>query len=94
VQPLFVIHFFNKRGKSVVNVLKRAVFPKIDFLTLENLDKALSEGILIGVSSTSHADLKMMLFQPLDIFPRGILTPPVRVVDAASGRVSLRQSHP
>jgi hypothetical protein len=74
----------------LVNVLKSPIFPKIDFLTLEGLNKAFSKGIIIGVSSTSHADLKMMILQPLDIFPRGILNPLIRVVDAALGRVPLR----
>jgi len=73
----------------VVNVLKSSIFPEIDFFTLEGLNKTLSKGIVIGVSSTSHADLKMMILQPLDIFPRGILNPLVRVVNAALGRVSL-----
>jgi hypothetical protein len=54
---LLVIHFFNEKGKSLVNVLKSSIFPKIDFLTLEGLNKALSKGIIIGVSPTSHADL-------------------------------------
>ena len=51
-------------------------------------------GRVTPFSSTSHTDLKMMVLQHLDIFPRGILNPLIRVVEAASGRVPLRQSHP
>jgi hypothetical protein len=61
---------------------------KIDFLTLGGLNKALSKGIIIGVPSTSHADLKMMILQLLKIFSRGILNPSIIRVDPALGRVN------
>ncbi len=51
----------------MANVLKSPIFPNIDFLTLEGLNKALSKSIIIGVSSTSHADLKMMIPQHFDM---------------------------
>ena len=46
----FIIHFFNKKRKPLINVLKSPIFPKIDFPLLRvliNLSaKALSRDFL------------------------------------------------
>jgi hypothetical protein len=54
MQSLLVIHFFYEKGKPLVNLLKATVFPKTNFLTLEDLDEAVSEGTGCARSDASH----------------------------------------
>jgi hypothetical protein len=45
----FVIHFFNEKGKALASVLRGPIFPKIDFLVVEGLQRK-----QIGVTDRGH----------------------------------------
>jgi hypothetical protein len=54
VQSFLVIYFFNEKGRSLLNILQDPIFPKIDFLAFEGLDKAFNKGIVIRISSAKR----------------------------------------
>ena len=86
-----IIDLFDKLGNSIFNILQGSIFPKIDFFSFKGFDKALSNGIVIGVSFPSHADLEPTAKQGMNVIVRGILTPPIRMMDDPRGRIAALQ---
>jgi hypothetical protein len=58
MEPFLVIYILDKRGNPLQDIFHGTVLPQLDLLRLKGFDKALSMGILIGVTLSAHADLK------------------------------------
>ena len=88
-----VIHVLDKIGNPFLDIFHGTVLPQLDLLRLKGFDKALSMGILIGVTLSAHADLKVIQGKLFDIRTRGVLDTTVLMVDAAWLGVSFRNGH-
>jgi hypothetical protein len=73
MQPVSVIHILDKVRNAPQDISRGRGHPLVDLLSLEGFDKALSMGILIGVTLSTYGDLKVIALELLDIPTRGVL---------------------
>jgi hypothetical protein len=72
MQSFPIVRFFDEIRKSLLNILK-GILPKILFFMFKCHNETFSKGIAIGIASAKRADSEAMIFQHLNILPRGIL---------------------
>lgn len=79
------MHILDAVRKSLLNVLQGPALPKIDFLMFKGLYGTFNKGIVIGATFASHANMETMILKDLNILPRGVPNPWIRVMDEPHG---------
>jgi len=73
--------------------LQGSIFPEIDLLGLDGLEKALSGSVVVRIALVGHADQEAVLEERLHIVVRGILDASIRVMNGSLGGTAICNGH-
>ncbi len=93
MQTLAVVYFLDEKGKPNLNVLQGSIFPEIDLLDLDGLEKALGGSVVVGIALAGHADQEAVVAERLHIVVRGILDASIGVMNDPLGGTAICNGH-
>src|SRR6516165_4305971 len=84
VQSLSVVDVFNEDADRLAGVVEITIFSAVNLLLFECLHEALSLGIVVGITHSTHARLDVMGSKHLGILAARILYATIRMMDQTS----------
>lgn len=93
MKTLAVVYFLDEKGKPNLNVFQGSIFPEVDLLGLDGLEKALGGSVVVGIALAGHADPEAVLEEHLYIVVRGILDTSIRVMDDSLWGTAICNGH-
>src|SRR5438105_9709742 len=94
VEPFLVVDAFEELTHACASLAEIPIFGAIHLLVFEGLHERLTGSVVVWISLTAHADLRVVLPQHLRIVPGGVLHAEIGVMHQTRLRLSLRQRHP
>jgi hypothetical protein len=92
MQPLAIVPAFDVRKNGRAR-LRLAFEPRSCTFRFQGGEEALSNGIVIAISSTAHTDLASKFSQLLSIHLTGVLAAPIRVMEQALPGLAIEEGH-
>jgi hypothetical protein len=81
MQPLAVVHGFDKGSDGASGLAQIAIAASIDLFLLQGLHEAFGLGVVVRIADTAHTGLDIMRRQDFRVFGAGILDAAIRMMD-------------
>ena len=91
MQPVFVIHLFDKPLERSPGLGQIAVLLPVDLLGLPRLQETFRPGMIVRIPDPAHANRDRVLLQPIGVVLGGVLHPAIGVMHQARLRSSAGQ---